>query len=185
MIGVRSKITAVLAAGMVGLVWGQTKVSPNRLAPYVPSPEAVVLRMLELAEIKPGETLYDLGCGDGRILILAAQRFHANAVGIELSEKLVRHAEAQAAQLGLQKKIKVIQGDMRQADLRGADVVTMYLSRQTNEELKPILKSQLKAGARVVSHDYPIVGWKPLRVEKVDVHNRPHTIYLYRMPPQE
>jgi predicted RNA methylase len=181
----RLKTIAILAAGAAGLLWGQAKGPANRLAPYVPSPEAVVIRMLELAEIKPGETLYDLGCGDGRILILAAQRFHANAVGIELSEKLVRHAEAQAAQLGLQQRIKVIQGDMREADLRGADVVTMYLSRQTNEQLKPILKSQLKAGARVVSHDYPIVGWKPSRVEKVDVLNRPHTIYLYRMPPQE
>jgi cyclopropane fatty-acyl-phospholipid synthase-like methyltransferase len=167
------------------LLYGQTRISPNNLAPYVPSPEAVVIRMLEAAELKPGETLYDLGCGDGRILILAAQRFRANAVGIELSEKLVRHAIAQAEQLGLQKRIKVIQGDLREADLRDADVVTIYLSRLSNEQLKPKLKAQLKAGARVVSHDYPIMGWKPTRVEKIEVLQRPHAIYVYRMPPQE
>lgn len=182
----RFTIVVLIALSLPGLPYGQTpRVSPNHLAPYVPSPEPVVIRMLEAAELKPGETLYDLGCGDGRILILAAQRFRANAVGIELSEKLVRQAIAQAEQLGLQQRIKVIQGDLREADLRGADVVTIYLSRLTNEQLKPKLKAQLKPGSRVVSHDYPIMGWKPIRVEKVEVLQRPHAIYVYRMPPQE
>jgi len=177
---------AMLSAALAGgAAWCQGPVSPHNLAPYVPSPEPVVIRMLEAAELRPGETLYDLGCGDGRILIIAAQRFRANAVGIELSEKLVNHARSQAAQLGLEKQIKVVQGDIRTADLRGADVVTMYLSRLSNEELKPRLISQLKPGARVVSHDYPIMGWKPLRVTKVEVLNRLHAIYVYRMPPKE
>lgn len=182
----RLAAAAWIASGTLTLLQGQTtRISPNHLAPYVPSPEPVVIRMLEAAELRPGETLYDLGCGDGRILILAARRFRANAVGIELSEKLVRQAVTQAEQLGLQDRIKVIHGDLREADLRGADVVTIYLSRLSNEQLKPKLKAQLKPGARVVSHDYPIMGWKPTRVEKVEVLQRSHAIYVYRMPPQE
>jgi protein-L-isoaspartate O-methyltransferase len=172
----------VMAAGAAS---PQTRVSPDYLAPFVGTPQPVVDKMLEAAEIKPGETLYDLGCGDGRILFTAAQKFRANAVGVELSAKLVKQATDSAAQLGLQKRIKVIQGNLLEVDLRGADVVTLYLLTTSNAQLKPNLQSQLKPGARVVSHDYPIKGWKPQRVEKVFVHQREHTIYVYRMPPQE
>ena len=168
-----------------GIASSQQRISPNNLAPYVPSPEPVVVKMLGAAELKPGEVLYDLGCGDGRILFVAAQSFGANAVGVELSGKLVKEATERVVRLGLERQIKVIEGDLLQADLRGADVVTLYLTRLSNEQLKPNLRAQLKPGARVVSHDYPIKGWQPQRVETVDVLQRVHTIYVYRMPPVE
>jgi predicted RNA methylase len=159
--------------------------SPNNLAPFVPTPEPVVEKMLEAGQLKPGETLIDLGCGDGRILFAAAQKFGARAVGVELSAKLVKSISERVQALGLQNQIKVIEGNLLDVDLRSADVVTLYLMRLTNEKLKPNLRKQLKAGARVVSHDYEIPGWKPERVENVIVHQRGHAIYVYRMPPDE
>ncbi len=172
-------VTSVLAAAPV---FGQ-RVRGERLAPYVPSPQAVVERMLEMAELKPFETVYDLGCGDGRILITAAREFKAKAVGIELSEKLAREAQDQAKKLGLANRITVEQGDLMQADLRPADVVTVYLLTSANEDLKPVFEKSLHPGARVVSHDFQIRGWKPNRVDTVEATNRKHTIYVYIMPP--
>lgn len=158
---------------------------PDNLAPFVPTPELVVEKMLEAAELRPGESLYDLGCGDGRILFVAAQKFGAKAVGIELSARLVESATAKAAQLGLQDQVRLVEGNLLDADIAGAQVVTLYLLRLSNERLKPKLKKELKPGARVVSHDYEIMGWKPNRVEKVVVYQREHTIYVYKMPPVE
>jgi SAM-dependent methyltransferase len=163
----------------------QHRMSPDNLAPFVPTPEAVVDKMLTAAELKPGETLYDLGCGDGRILFEAAQKFGARAVGVELSSKLVQGVTDKVQSLGLQDQIKVIEGNFLDVSLRPADVVTLYLLRLANEKLKPNLKKQLKPGARVVSHDYEIMGWKPDRVDRVVVYQRAHTIYVYRMPPTE
>jgi ubiquinone/menaquinone biosynthesis C-methylase UbiE len=141
--------------------------------------------MLEAGELKSGETLIDLGCGDGRILFTAAQKFGAHAMGVELSAKLVKGIAEKVQTLGLQNQIKVIEGNLLDVDLRPADVVTLYLMRLTNEKLKPNLKKQLKRGSRVVSHDYEIVGWRPEKVERVLVHQRAHAIYVYRMPPVE
>lgn len=181
-----SRLTA--AAGLLLFpcaVPGQNRLSPNNLAPFVPTPEPVVERMLEAAELKAGETLYDLGCGDGRILFVAAQKFGARAVGVELYGKLVKQTTEKALALGLQNQIRVIEGNLLEVDVQPADVVTLYLQRLTNEKLKPILRKQLKPGSRVVSHDYEIMGWKPARVDKVAVYQRAHTIYVYRMPPVE
>ncbi len=179
-------VWAALAAVLwTGVASSQNRISADNLAPFVPTPELVVVKMLEAAELKPGETLYDLGCGDGRILFVAAQKFGANAVGVELSSKLVKDATERALRLGLQRQVKVIEGNMLDVNLQAADVVTLYLMRLSNERLKPNLRKQLKPGARVVSHDYPIPGWKPQRVESVSVLQRVHTIYVYRMPPVE
>jgi SAM-dependent methyltransferase len=156
---------------------------PDNLAPFVATPEIVAEKMLEAAGLKPGEVVYDLGCGDGRILFVAVQKFQARAVGIELSPTLVKQASEKAQKLGLGEQVRVVQGNLFEADLRTADVVTLYLMRLSNERLKPKLVQELKPGARVVSHDYEIMGWKPDRVEKVMLHRRPHTIYVYRMPP--
>lgn len=156
---------------------------PDHLAPFIATPEAVAQKMLEAAELKPGEIVYDLGCGDGRILFVAAQKFQARAVGVELSPELVKKASEKARELGLEGRVKVIEGNLFEADLREADVVTLYLMRLSNERLKPKLLQELKAGARVVSHDYEIMGWKPDRVEKIVLYRRPHTVYVYRMPP--
>jgi cyclopropane fatty-acyl-phospholipid synthase-like methyltransferase len=154
----------------------------NSLAPYVVSPQEIVDRMLEIANLKAGETLYDLGSGDGRILITAAQRYRAKAVGVEISDRLVRSTNERIAQLNLQNLITVIHGDLLQVDLSPADVVTIYLMTNSNELLRPNLEKYLKPGARVVSHEYTVPGWKPHYVEKVDPETRGHMIYLYTMP---
>jgi len=153
----------------------------NRLAPYVPSPQNVVEKMLEAANLKPGETVYDLGSGDGRVLITAAQRFGAKAVGIEISPAQVKASEARVRELKLEHKIHVLEGDLLHADLSAADVVTIYLLTQSNELLRPNLEKYLKPGARVVSHDYPVRGWTPVRVEKVEAHKRVHQLYVYEI----
>lgn len=152
------------------------------LAPFVPSPQPIVERMLAAADLKPGETLFDLGCGDGRVLITAARKFGAKAVGIELSPKLVEAANEQIKAMRLEDQVKVIQGDLMEADLRSADVVTIYLLTHSNDKLRPNLEKYLKRGARVVSHDFQVRGWKPIRVDKLEVYRRTHSIYVYEMP---
>jgi precorrin-6B methylase 2 len=141
--------------------------------------------MLEAAELKPGEMLYDLGCGDGRIPIAAARDYKARGMCVELSEELVQRTRREIARLGLEKSVEVWQGNLLEADLKPADVVTLYLLTSSNELLKPILEKSLKSGARVVSHDFVMRGWKPNRIETVDAAGRTHMIYVYRMPPRK
>jgi protein-L-isoaspartate O-methyltransferase len=155
---------------------------PAKLAPYVTSPQPVVDRMLKLAGLKNGETVYDLGCGDGRILFSAAKDFGAKAVGVELSSTLVRRTRDQSESMGLAGSVKVIQGDMMQVDLKDADVVALYLMTEANDQLRPKLEKELKAGSRVVSLEFKVRGWKPSKVEKIEAHRHPYTIYVYDMP---
>lgn len=157
----------------------------HSLAPFVPSPPAVVDKMLEAARVRRGETVFDLGCGDGRVLITAVRKFGARGVCIELAPDLVRQVREEIRRLGLEDRIEVIHGDLMDADLRSADVVTLYLLTSSNELLKPKLESSLKRGARVVSHDFIVPGWKADRVEKVHSSGRTHTIYVYSMPPRD
>jgi SAM-dependent methyltransferase len=152
----------------------------NKLAPYVSSPAKVVDRMLELANIRPGETVYDLGCGDGRILIAAVKNYKARAVGVEISPKIAAQAAARIRRAGIESEARVIQGDLLSADFASADVVTLYLESSLNAQLRPRMEKLLKPGARVVSHDYAVPGWKPAKVDDADGK---HTIYLYEMPP--
>ena len=154
----------------------------NKLAPYVASPTRVVDRMLELANIKPGETVFDLGSGDGRVLIAAVEKYKAKAVGVEISPKLVEQATANIQKEGLTGQARVIQGDVLTADLTGADVVFIYLATPLNEKLRPRFERFLKAGARVISHDYAVPGWKAARTEMTDDRHA-HLIYVYEMPP--
>lgn len=160
-----------------------------RLAPSVPSPPNVVDRMLSAARLQPGETVFDLGSGDGRVLIAAAQKFGAKAVGVEIAKEDVAASTRRIQELKLDNKVKVIEGDLMNVDLSGADVVTIYLLTKSNDLLRPILEKQLKPGARVVSHDYAIRGWNPVRVETVVAHKREHQLYVYEIgaqprPPQ-
>ena len=157
----------------------------NSLAPYVVSPQEIVDRMLELADPKPGEVVYDLGSGDGRILITAVQRYRAKAVGIEISEALAKSTTDRIQRLGLQSDARVINDDFLRVDLSPADVVTMYLATDANEMLRPSLERQLKPGARVVSHEYAITGWKPKLVDKEFPESHHHVIYLYEVPRQK
>ncbi|MCX6622653.1 MAG: methyltransferase domain-containing protein [Acidobacteria bacterium] len=162
-----------------GVVFGQQIGTHQNLAPFVPSPQPVVERMLEAARVKPGETVYDLGCGDGRIVITAAQKFSANGVGVELSPRLVKEAINRIRQLGLESSVQIVQGDLLEVDISGADVVTLYLETLSNDKLRPKLEKSLKPGARVVSYEFKVRGWTPLRVEKVFAYNREHNIYVY------
>jgi SAM-dependent methyltransferase len=182
--------------GLVGLcvaqalaqesLYGQSKSKhyANSLAPYVVSPQEIVDRMLELADLKPGETLYDLGSGDGRILITAVTRFKAKAVGVEISDDLVASTTDRIHRLGLDSDARVIHGNFLDTDLSPADVVTLYLATDANELLRPNLEKYLRNGSRVVSHDYRVPGWKPKLVDK-DPVSHGHIIYLYEMPPKK
>lgn len=149
------------------------------LAPFVPSPQNIVEKMLEAAQLKPGEIVFDLGCGDGRVLVTAARQFRAKAVGVELSPKIAQMARDIIKQQKLDGDASVIEGNLLDVDLSKADVVTLYLLTESNSRLKPNLERYLKPGARVVSHDFEIKGWKPVRVEEVQAHRRNHKIYVY------
>jgi tRNA A58 N-methylase Trm61 len=141
--------------------------------------------MLILSELRPGELIYDLGSGDGRVVIMAAQEFGARGVGVELREDLVKRAIEKINELGLSDKVKIVQSDMFNMDLSQADVVTLYLTTSANEKVKPKLESELKQGARVVTHDYEILGWKPHKVDKFCENPRlgypSHTLYVYKI----
>ena len=163
------------------LLNAQKFTNPDTLAPDFPSPQAVVDRMLALANVRSTDTVYDLGCGDGRILITAVRTFHCKAVGIELSRDIYDRTCLRIKALGLADQISMIHGNALQIDFSPADVVTLYLMTSTNERLKPQMEKYLKPGARVVSHDYEIHGWKPATVETVSVDGRPHKIFLYLM----
>ena len=119
-------------------------------------------KILEMANLKPTDTLYDLGCGDGRIVTTAAQKYGVKAVGIEISERLAKTAEDNVKSRGLEDRVKIIHGDFMQTDLSDADVVTLYLMTTANENLRPNLEKYLKKDSRVLSYDYPIPGWKPV-----------------------
>ena len=154
------------------------------IAPYVPSPPQVIRQMLILAQLKPREVLFDLGAGDGRTVIMAAKDFGARAVGVELREDLVKKALSTVYENGLQDRVTIVNGDMFNVDLTSADVIFLYLTTSANEKVKPKLETELKPGVRVVSHDYEIVGWKPVKVENFCENQTlgypSHTIYLYK-----
>jgi len=140
--------------------------------------------MLELAELKPGEVLFDLGAGDGRTVIMAAKTFGARAVGVEMREDLAKRAMSVLHDNGLSDRVTIVNGDMFKVDLSAADVVYLYLTTSANEKVKPKMEAELRKGVRVISHDYEIVGWKPAKVENF-VENPSlgypsHTIYLYK-----
>jgi ubiquinone/menaquinone biosynthesis C-methylase UbiE len=156
--------------------------NPDILAPYYPTPELIVQKMLEFGGLKPGETMFDLGSGDGRIVFAAAQNFHANAIGVELDNDLVRTSIERLHKLKLEKTARIIHGDLLKQDYTSADLVTVYLLPSTiNDKVKPLLEKQLKKGARVVSHDFNFNGWKHTKYLTIDDdgEGRSHTLYLY------
>jgi predicted RNA methylase len=151
---------------------------------FVPTPEPVAEEMLVMAQVMPHETVYDLGSGDGRILIAAAQKYHARAVGYEIDPRLVELSRKRIAALGLSHRVEVRQGNLFQADLSQADVVTLYLSPTMNAKLLPQFE-RMKPGSRIVSHDFDIPGVKTQTVVKVTpggAYKRERTIYLWTTP---
>ena len=154
------------------------------IAPFVASPTPVVRQMLILAELKPGETLYDLGSGDGRAVIMAAKDFGARSVGVELREDLVKRALGNIHELGLETRAHIFQNDIFKVDLSEADVVFLYLTTSANEKVKPKLETELKPGSRIVSHDYEVLGWNPSKIDNFCENPRlgypSHTLYVYK-----
>lgn len=144
--------------------------------PYVPTPFPVAKRMLQLAAVKQGKLVCDLGAGDGRLLSLASQEYSARAVGIELSKE--RHGGLKRL-ARVDENIEVLHGDMFQFDISKADVLLFYLTPEAVSLLEPKLETGLKPTARVVSHDYPIKGLKPVRSEMLRYNGEPHFIYVY------
>lgn len=171
---------AVALFAICALTTAQEK-KPEKLAPYYPTPEFVVEKMLKMADLKKGEKLFDLGSGDGRIVIIGAEKFGANSVGVELDPDLWKKSSEKIRTLGLQNLARIIQGDFLVQDYTSADVVTLYLLPATNTLLKPLLEKQLKKGTRVVAHDFEVAGWKSERTMVIDDDSEGgHTLYLYR-----
>ncbi len=148
---------------------------------YVPTSELTVNAMLKLAGVDPTDVVYDLGSGDGRIVISAAKNFGAKGVGIDIDPQRIKEANANAEKAGVTDKVEFIQGDLFESDFSEATVVTLYLLSRLNERLKPMLLEQLKPGTKVVSHAFSMGDWEPEKSEIVD-GNR---IYLWTIPEKE
>jgi SAM-dependent methyltransferase len=154
------------------------------IAPFVPTPHEVVERMLELAEISANDLVYDLGSGDGRIVIAAARKYGAKAVGFEIDPVLVTHSRRNIKEAGLEHLAEIQEQDIRTVDLSPASVVTMYLYPRANFRLRAAITRQLKPGARVVSLDFGMGDWQPDRTERMtDSSGFLRTIYLRRIVP--
>ena len=152
-----------------------------RLAPFVVTPPDVVARMLRLAGVGPADVVYDLGSGDGRIVIAAARDFGARGVGLDIDPVLIKQAEAAAAAAGVSDRARFRLEDAMTADLSEATVVTLYLLASSNVMLRPVLTRQLRSGSRIVAHNYPMGTWTPDKVDAfVDVSGTNRTLYLWR-----
>jgi cyclopropane fatty-acyl-phospholipid synthase-like methyltransferase len=159
--------------------WSAMPLQVRINAPYVQTPPEVVRVMLELAEVSSQDVLYDLGSGDGRIVIAAAKQCGARAVGFELDTELIDEARAKAAAAGVSARVQFIKQDFFDADLSPATVVTLYLLPEVNRELLPVLRNKLKPGTRIVSHAFGIADWQPDRTIEVN-GNR---VFLWRVRP--
>jgi cyclopropane fatty-acyl-phospholipid synthase-like methyltransferase len=155
----------------------------ERLTPFVPTPLEVAEKMLELAAVRSDDVVYDLGSGDGRIVILAAQKFGARAVGVELNPDLYKESSARIKELGLEQRAQILHENMFHVNIRHATVVTLYLLTSVNEQLRPMLEKELRPGARVVSHDFQIPGWEAEKTVDVTAHSGAiHKLHLYVRP---
>lgn len=147
--------------------------STSRSAPYVPTPEPIIKKMLTLAEIKPGEIVYDLGSGDGRILITAARDFGAKAVGIESNHSNVIASKQRVHAENLDYRVRIEESDFFQTSISDADVITLYLRQNTNDKLGEKFRRELRPGCRIVSYTFILTEWIPTKIDKEN------HIYLY------
>ncbi len=167
---------AMPAAAQEAAVQTETSRTPDVI--YVPTPPDVVDKMLEMARVKDGDVLYDLGSGDGRIPITAAKRFKIKAVGIDIDPDRIKEARANAVEAGVTDEVTFRQEDLFQADFSDATVVTLYLLDTLNEKLRPRLLKELKPGTRIVSHAFTMGDWKPEKT--ADVNGR--MVYYWTVP---
>jgi tRNA G37 N-methylase Trm5 len=176
-------VVAVLLTATLGCTRSDTasKVKPDVI--FVPTPQAVVDRMLELAEVKKGDVVYDLGCGDGRIVVTAAKKYGARGVGFDVDPVRIKESNENVQKNNVGELVQIRQEDIFKQDLSEASVVTLYLLPQLNVKLMPQL-ARLKPGSRIVSHDFDMEGAKPKQVVKIADSDgtREHTIYLWHVP---
>lgn len=170
----------LLVAALAFPVAAQQTSAPTREPDviFVPTPQQVVDGMLKLAKVGPKDVVYDLGCGDGRTVITAAQKFGARAVGVDIDPERIAESTANAKEAGVTGKVKFIQGDLFEADIKEATVVTLYLLSTLNQKLRPKLWRELKPGTRIVSHAFDMGDWQPEKTEDIDGRK----IYLWTIP---
>lgn len=163
------------------LVFGCIQLNAQKIeldVPYVPTPQKVVDGMLELADVKKGEVVYDLGCGDGRIVITAAKEFGATGIGVDLNPERIKEANTNAAEAKVTDKVKFYEGDLFEFDFSKADVLTLYLLPEVNLKLKPKILAEMKPGSRVVSHAFTMGDWVPDK----DINVDGRVVYLWIIP---
>jgi SAM-dependent methyltransferase len=179
----------VLLAGCLGLLLtlplaaqtAQKRPDAPHLAPYVPTPQQVVDRMLQLAGVSKNDVVYDLGCGDGRIPITAAKRFGARGVGVDIDPQRIAEANANAKKEGVSHLVTFKLQDALATDVSEASIVTLYLLSASNLKLRPILTKQLKPGSRIVSHAFSMGDWQPDKVDTfTDASGTTRTLYLWK-----
>lgn len=173
-----SKLFLVLVAALaltVSLAQEKKKLD----VPYVPTPQSVVDAMLELANVSKNDVVYDLGCGDGRIVITAAKKYGARGVGVDIDPDRIKEANTNAQQAGVSDRVKFVEQDLFQTDFKEASVVMLYLLPDINLRLRPKLQSELKPRTRVVSHAFDMGDWKPDKTVSVD---ELRTIYMWVIP---
>ena len=169
-----------LSAWHYSLGWGE---GLHSVAPFVPSPENVIENMLKLCYAGPGDTLYDLGCGDGRILFMAVEKFDVDkAVGVELNPNMVKGINEKIKKRGLEKRIQVHNGNFFNVDISPATLVTLYLTTSGNSKLRPKFQEELKPGTKITSHDFPIQEWDNLQSSGSPHTLGSHKIYVYTIP---
>jgi SAM-dependent methyltransferase len=170
--------SASILAGVLLACTAAAQVPVHLDVPYVPSPNAIVDGMLKLAGVKKGDVVYDLGCGDGRIVIAAARDYGAKGVGVDLNPERIQEAKDNAQKAAVEHMVRFEQNDLFKANIAEASVVTLYLLPTVNEKLRPKLLKELKPGTRIVSHSFDMGEWKPDREEVIDGRH----IYLWTVP---
>jgi tRNA G37 N-methylase Trm5 len=171
-------IFAMVAVQAVTLVSAQE----GKIVPYVPTPQEVVDRMLELAQVKKGDVVYDLGSGDGRIVVTAAKKYGVKAIGFEIDPQRIKESHENIKKAGVEHLVEIRQQDIRTVDLSPANVLTMYLLPEVNLMIRPNIWKQMKPGSRIVSHDFDMAEWKPLKTEYIkDSSSWDHTLYLWQI----
>jgi SAM-dependent methyltransferase len=170
-------LMSLLVAGVSSLGAQEGPFEGKKIVPFVPTPQEVVDKMIELAGVKKGDTVYDLGSGDGRIVIAAAKK-GARAVGFDIDRDLIKESRENIKKAGVEKLAEIREQDILTVDLSPATVLTMYLLPDVNLKLRPNILSQMKPGSRVVSHAFDMGDWKPDKTERVNGR----TIYLWTVP---
>jgi tRNA G37 N-methylase Trm5 len=181
---VQFRLVAVAVGFVLALAQSATLVQAQegKIVPYVPTPQEVVERMLELVQVKKGDVVYDLGSGDGRIVVTAAKKYGVKAIGFEIDPERIKESQENIKKAGVGHLVEIRQQDIRTVDLSPASVLTMYLLPEVNLMIRPNIWKQMKPGSRVVSHDFDMGDWKALKTEHIkDGSSWEHTLYLWHV----